>query len=283
MTTVFHSTAPPWFDKVSDLRPGQKRRIGDGLMASFNGRAYHLWDFREKEGEVFEPQLTLEQRIAVHKAMYEAQDAAYRNPEFPGGMTAPKDWPVPARVWLYSAALNNVDIAGIGAVWHADLQRVVLPLQMLDGSTGWIARRIEPGPDASPKYLFPQGMKRGGGAFVRGWGLPGYEQPLVITEDILSSHRIAADSDLDSVSALGTSLDRDAIVLIAAKWKTVFLWLDPDYYGQLGARKIGSDLQQLGVRVVNIKSEVDPKNHTPDEIRSYIASAGPPVSGGANQ
>lgn len=268
--TVFHTKEPQWFESVKDLKPGGKRRIGDGLLASFNGRAYHLFDFREKTSEVYEPQLSLAEKVALLKAQQEADTAAITSTEFPEGMTHPRDWPVEARVWLHKAGLNNDDISdpgGLGAVWSPAMQRVVIPLYMVDGTEHWIARSIR----GEPKYLFPKDMKRGGGAFVRGWGLPTpHHHPLIVTEDILSAFRVARDADLDAVSALGTSLDRDAVVQLASEYSSVIMWLDPDYYGQLGARKIAKDFSSLGVKVVNVLSLRDPKNHEPSEINNYI-------------
>lgn len=264
--TVFHTKAPPWFESVKDLKPGAKRRVGDGLLASFNGRAYHLFDFREKTSEVYEPQLTLAEKVALLKAQQAADDAATTSQEFPEGMAHPRDWPVEARVWLHKAGMSNDDIVEeLQAVWSPAMQRVVIPLHMIDGTTQWIARSIQ----GQPKYLFPKGMRRGGGAFVRGWGLPA-GRPLVVTEDILSAERVAKDTDLDAVSALGTSLDRDAVVKLAGEYSRVIMWLDPDYYGQLGARKIAKDFSALGVKVVNVQSLKDPKNHEPSELRGYI-------------
>lgn len=268
--TTFHQTPPDWLESVKDLKPGAKRRIGDGYMASFNGRAYTRFDFREKELEVYEPQLTLAERTANMRALNEATEAAAQSNQPPELMIHPRDWPVEARVWLHKAGMSNDDIAELGAGWSAGMQRTVIPLQMVDGSVGWIARAHN-GP--GPKYLFPTGMRRGGGAFIRGLGQP-MDQRVVITEDILSSQAVAKRGNTDSVSALGTSLDRAAIVELAEHYTEVLVWLDPDYYGQLGARKIVEAFRNLGVKTRNIVSDVDPKLHTTEDIRDYLNPKG---------
>lgn len=157
------------------------------------------------------------------------------------------------------------------------MARLVLPYRTLDGTAAWIAR--DPSWDKSkplPKYLFPAGAKRGGGAV---WG-DFQDRPFrlgvgyAIVEDALSAYRISRDTDLIAVAAQGTSLDRDAVVKIAVdaglRKHPVFLWLDPDKYGQLGADKLRSQFGNLGITVRNIVSERDPKLHEPHEIREAL-------------
>lgn len=269
--TVFHKTEPPWFESVKDLRPGGKRRIGDGYLASFNGRAYMRYDFREKDSEVWEPQMTLAQRTANIVALREAEDSAIQSPELPELMLHPRDWPVEARNWLYKAGISNHSIAAMGIGWSASMARVVVPVHMLDGTDQWIARRADKHPDY-PKYLFPKGMKRGGGTILRGKGGP-LSDTVVITEDYLSAWRTTKDTNVPTVSALGTTLDRDAVVKIAGQFSAAILWLDPDYYGQLGARTLRKQFGALDFPVVNVLSARDPKNHEPEEVRQYIVDA----------
>lgn len=269
--TVFHKTEPPWFESVKDLRPGGKRRLGDGFLASFNGRAYMRYDFREKDSEVWEPQMTLAQRTANIVALREAEDSAVQSPELPELMLHPRDWPVEARTWLYKAGISNQGISAMGAGWSPRMERVVVPVHMLDGTNQWVARTLRTD-SGQPKYLFPKGMKRGGGTVLLGHdSIP--EGPVVITEDYLSAWRVTKDSGLPSVSALGTTLDRDAIVKIAAQFSAAILWLDPDYYGMMGAHKLNKDFGRLDFPKVVVSSLRDPKNHEPDEVRKYVSDA----------
>lgn len=253
--TKFFDREPPWFESVKDLKPGGKRRVADGKLASFNGRAYHLYDFREKTSEVYEPQLTLEQRIAYLRARNDAGQEAAKKTTLPYPMVKhPRDWPNKARVWLYQAGWTDDDIAATRAYWAPRMERVVLPLQMLDGSQRWIARAVD---GESPKYLFPQGMSRGGGAVRRPLGLPA--DVAIVTEDYLSAYRVTNALDVDGIAALGTSLDRDALVKIASTYEEVGVWLDPDKWGQAGGTQIRQSLQRLGVDARIMHSERDPK------------------------
>lgn len=271
MSTVFHSRPPPWLESVKDLKPGGKRRPADGVLVSFNGRAYHRWDFREKTSEVYEPQLTLAEKLAIDKAMREADDAAITSHTTPEGMHIPQDWPVLARAWLHKAGLSNGDIAELRALWSPAMQRVVIPITTLEGGKAWIARTLSKEPKGPPKYLFPSDFKRGGG--VEWWpqtSAGSKPDGLVIVEDPLSAYRIARDTAWAGVAALGTSLDRDAVVSLAQRGAPVKVWLDPDFYGQQGARRIKADLGRLGVEAKNIVSDRDPKLYEPKELRRWL-------------
>lgn len=261
--TVFHKQEPPWYEAVKDLAPGGKRRIADGKLASFNGRAYMVYDFREKEAEVYEPQLTFADRVRLARARQEADNAASKSSILPGqALFKPRDWPLDGRTWMYRAGLTDDDLMDMQAYWSGQLDRVVMPLTMLDGSHRWIARAVD---GRAPKYIFPQGMSRGGGALVR-QGEPDRSEAVIITEDYLSAWRTTQALGLDSVAALGVTLDRDAMVRIARTYSEAGVWLDPDKWGQAGGTQIMRELQRLGVRARIVKSERDPKLHDDDQL-----------------
>lgn len=247
--TVFHREPPPWLSEVADLRPGGKRRLSDGVLVSFNGKAYHRYDFRERESEVYEPEMTLAEKLALLKEVDQAQALAAQDSAMPQVMRHPRDWPVQARAWLHAAGLNNLDIDIIGAGWSPTMQRVILPLEQLDGSQHWIGRRITGIAGSGPKYLMPAAMRRGGGAVL--WKGPGEAlergRSLAITEDYLSAYRIANDALVPALALLGTSLDRDTLVQIADAGVHPLLWLDPDEYGQRGERELSARLAAMDV------------------------------------
>lgn len=274
--TIFHRQPPTWLDEVKHLKPGGRKRIGDGKLVSFNGRGYHLYDFREKESEVYEPQLSLAERLAIIAAQRDAALQFTASIALPDrdAMPHPKDWPLDARVWFYRAGISNDEIAQLGAFWSPGMARVVLPYRTLDGTDAWIARDPAWTKDSAlPKYLFPAGAKRGGGA-VWGCDPTAWGSGFAIVEDALSAYRIGRDAEFTAVAAQGTSLDRDAVVRIAVKAfhgkVPVVVWLDPDKYGQLGATKLATQFANLGVTVRNIVSDRDPKLHEPHEIREAL-------------
>ena len=276
--TIFHKTEPPWFDRVRHLKPGGRCRIGDGKLVSFNGKGWHLFDFREKESEVYEPLMTLAERLALlEEARNAATEAVNAGCALPDGdaMHHPKDWPSDARVWFYRAGINNDNLRDLGAFWSPSMRRLVLPYVTVDGSEAWIARDVSWSKGTPwPKYLFPVGAKRGGGAlFVADPSAP-YPTAVCITEDALSAYRISRDTGVGAIAAQGTSLDRDTVVAIAnvaiEARQFVFLWLDPDKYGQMGAAKLRQQFGNLGVVTRNIVSARDPKLHEPEELREAL-------------
>lgn len=220
---------------------------------------------------MYEPTLTLADRLAVVAAQREAELEATATAALPtqGAMFHTKDWPVDARVWFYKAGINNDDIEAIGAFWHPRMRRVVVPYRTLSHEDAWIARSL----DAQPKYLFPAGVSRGGGAYFKA-DASRVSGGIVIVEDVLSAYRIAKDTALLAVAAQGTSLDRYALTQIAMNARAhaapVFTWLDPDMYGQVGARRIATALGNMGVTVRNIESARDPKLYEPREIRGAL-------------
>jgi hypothetical protein len=266
--TTFHRTEPSWFPLVSDLAPGQSRRIGDGKLASFNGKGYHLFDFRDRESEVWEPQMSLAERLAVRQAARDLELQAASSIELPAPrMYNVRDWPAPDRVWMHKAHLSNQDIKDIGAYWNSQMQRVVLPVTDLFGGKSWIARTQD---KALTKYLKPSGSSSNGMFYEAHTMRLDPIAHIVITEDGLSAYRVARDSYADAVALNGVSLNRDAIVKIASQYSDVAVWLDPDKYGRLGARKVSADLAQLGIQVRRIHSQVDPKLVPPDTIKELV-------------
>lgn len=271
--THFHTTEPPWFDsRVSGLKPGGRLRLSDGKLVSFNGKAWYLYDFREKEGEVYEPRLSLSARLEIARLKREADSEAANDPGLPDedAMPHPRDWPVQARVWLYKAGLNNDDIHQMGAFWNPKMQRVVLPYETLIGGSMWTARGL---PGANPKYLFPYGVARRGGALYKADVLNSDAKDrlgLVIVEDMLSARRIAKATDYDALAIMGTSMDWQAITYVSTRWPRIVTWLDPDVWGQNGASEIRRQFGRIDIPTRNVKTERDPKLYDDDAIREVL-------------
>ena len=266
--TIFHREPPEWLKKVADLRPGGRRRISDSELVSFNGKGYSKYDFREGELEVYEPHLSIAERLALLRAAQEAttEAAASAVPPLPA-MTNPRDWPSEARAWMHKAHFSNIDILASGAYWNSRIHRVILPYTTLTGNPAWIARRIDldtlAHPGRGPKYLFPNGVPRNGGAYIMG-----PEAGVVITEDLLSAWRVHWATGMSAVAAQGVSLDRKALARLPDLFAAV--WLDPDKYGANGSARIANDLGAFGIEVAQIRTDLDPKYYDNAAIREVL-------------
>lgn len=256
---------------MSDLKPGQRRRISERELVSFNGTGWQLYNFGEKQAEVYAPEQTLAEKLEVIRLRRVADDEATATATLPmPAMYHTRDWPAPARTWLYSAGFNNDTIhAQLGAYWNPSMQRVILPYITAYGQPAWIARRINGGGTAGPKYLFPRGVPRGGGAVVHAEATI-EPSVAVITEDLLSATRVAHATGFLGVAAQGTSLDRDAVIRLAKRVDEVIVWLDPDVWGRRGALSIREQFANIGVPVRDIKSDSDPKFYSDDVIRELV-------------
>lgn len=268
--TVFHRNPPPWFNQVRDLLPGQRRRIADGKLVSNNGRGFQLFDFREKQSEVYVPTLSLGEKVAWLKAARDAEVSAIRSSLCPPGSSILSDWPSVARAWLWKAGLHPRDVRALGAVWNSRMQRVVVPLRGLHTSY-WLARSMQPSKTV-PKYLFPAGVSRAEGAlFPPPDACRSAGAGVVLVEDFLSAYRIHRDTGLAAVALQGTSLPRDiALWLHTAGFSAVGIWLDPDKWGVRGARASKASLALLDIPTLMITSSVDPKCLSPEEIRDKL-------------
>ena len=89
---------------------------------------------------------------------------------------------------------------------------------------------------------------------------------LVITEDALSSLRIAALSD--AMPALGTHVPVQKIIALKPFYEFVTVWLDSDKLRE--AREIAEKCKWLGLSAKTVYSELDPKCYTNEEILEFL-------------
>lgn len=267
MGTKFWKEEPPWLQYAKDLKPGGSIRIGDSVKISYNGFGYFMWDFREKTPEAYTPTLTLAERLAQAQYMKEAESKLAQSAEVPGNCTLhTRDWPADARIWFYDSNLNDSDLNALGFCWQADMQRVVMPFEMLRGGHAWIAR--DPWwsrKSQRPKYLRPP--QTPGAAIVHGVD----DGRVVLTEDYLSGLRINSVTGLTAVPLMGTSLQQRDALEIVRKFSDVLLWLDPDGaggMGQIAVRKVLSsfDLRIRGFDRWGDTKKVDPKKLEASDI-----------------
>jgi DNA primase len=168
-------------------------------------------------------------------------------------------WPAAARLWLYRAGLGAPEIGRLGAYYHPDTDRVVLPVLEAGEVVFWQARAYD---DRQPKYLSPP--------VDRSTLLPRYGSgsTITLTEDLLSAFKIGLVSE--AWCLMGTFANSRLIAELLQRQAPVRIWLDPDTPGQRAAAKVFKQLKAYGIEARVIRSERDPKLHTFDQIKEYL-------------
>lgn len=262
--------AASWLPLAEELPLGARRRVdhdcggGRTLTVEHKDGGYSAWCFRcSDKGWHPHPQPSLAERIARLNTVRAAESAAEAcsAPPTPTSFE-PSDWPLQARVWLYSAGFSNDTIKAHGFYHAGGLDRVVLPVIAGGAVRYWQARGFD---KDRPKYLNPPIDKP-----IACYGEAG---PLVLTEDILSAARVGEVAKGRCI--LGTSLPTGATLDLVrqAQGRPVLVWLDGDAAGRKGSSKIVRALRLIGVDGRVIRSPLDPKLYPTDTIREFIQSA----------
>jgi len=258
-----------WLPQAEALRPGERRRTehdcGEGrtLIIEHTDEALRAYCFRCNDtGYKPHPAPSLEQRLARLQAVRDAESLVSEASALPGPKTPdPRDWPLPARAWLYKAGFSNDRIAELGFYYHAPTERVVLPVFMHGRLVYWQARGFRPD---RPKYINPKVDKS------KLLGLFGSGDLLVLTEDILSAARIGEIAC--GAAILGTDFSEAQAVYIAGHAGRVLVWLDPDAAGRKATGRVLRTLAMLGVKASPIESERDPKLYSKKEIATFLST-----------
>lgn len=172
------------------------------------------------------------------------------------------DVPPSAAVWYYQYGISAELARLYGIGYTEELDRVVLPVFEDGVLTAVQMRAVDP--NRKPKYLNPEGPKVSSALFqsAPGTGVT------VVTEDILSAIKVGRVHH--ATSTLGTNMTDARAAKIASRFHKAFLWYDGDRAGRKGLLRAKNQLTLLGVEVVQIKTENDPKTYSLDEIRSIL-------------
>lgn len=256
-----------WLPQAQDLGIGQKRYVehdcgpGRKLLVSRGTNGYNAWCFRCSEpGYAPGPKLSLTERIAAAKRLATADLAVSAGVQLPAPQVqALHEWPLEARVWLHKAGLGGPEIARLGAYYHPDTDRVVLPLYEAGELVFWQARSVT---NRLPKYLSPP--------VNRSTLLPqfGHAPVVALTEDLLSAFKVGLVSE--AWCLMGTHANHRLIAALLKRAAPVRIWLDPDGPGKAAAKRVHKQLTAYGVNATVVRSKRDPKLHTFDEITEYL-------------
>jgi hypothetical protein len=89
---------------------------------------------------------------------------------------------------------------------------------------------------------------------------------ITCVEDLFSAIRVGRVSA--AVPLFGSVIPKDWVTLLTRITKHVILWLDADKYGE--ALKQARMLRLTGLTVDVVRTELDPKHHSPEEVKEIL-------------
>jgi len=168
------------------------------------------------------------------------------------------------KVWLtnYNCPTRVPNFMGV----EGDPSRVALMLYDLQNNpVGMQIRSLRP--DADLKYVTYFDNSNSDVA----WFYNG-NKTLVITEDYLSAYRVQRDVGFSSMALLRTSItDRTLTQIYDTGFNEIYIWLDSDDAGAVGAAKVSKTLQHFlpaDVKLLTIHSNEEPKECTSEQLVS---------------
>ena len=178
------------------------------------------------------------------------------------------DFPLDARLWLYKADIRDYQIEKYGIGYSKYLHRVILPVYDETGELlMWQGRGLTP---HQTKYYNVRGSGKSG-YFFKSW--VSYNKihshtwdRVVVVEDVLSVIKVGRSCP--TVAGLGTSLSQAQINYLG-NFNRVTFWYDDDKGGLKGSEK-GMKALSLITKVDRIRTQLDPKNLSYDEINQII-------------
>jgi len=179
-----------------------------------------------------------------------AQALLERAATIPEDAVSMTDGPPAAHIWVLAGGLTPEDATNIyGMMWHEASRKVLIPVS----STGFLARCVY---HTRPKYrLF-------GSASCYRLGYPRGDATgaVVVVEDVLSAIAVNR-AGWPALALLGTAVSPEVAATIATGAQIVIGWLDGDKAGDRARTKLIKALRLHPVTVMNIKTELDPKNY----------------------
>lgn len=193
-----------------------------------------------------------------------------RNPELPDDISFDvSEWPMDAKMWLYSGDIRNKDIQEYGIGYSRSLHRVILPVY--DDSFNllmWQGRGLT---EHQTKYYNERGISKNE-LFFKSWikqegeAQFNYDR-VVLCEDALSVIRVGRYTP--AVASLGTSMSSEQYYYLS-QFDQVLVWYDEDRGGLMGSDKVIKKLSLL-TDVKRIRTDEDPKKLSNKEIQEALS------------
>jgi hypothetical protein len=181
-----------------------------------------------------------------------------------------------ATKWLWGCGLDSSIWNKYEIGWSFKYQRVIIPIweyakfgeKPVRTLVGWVGRDLtydtkeERVANKLSKYITRTQKDKRRYFIIKGKKADKW----VICEDCLSAIKVNEATGYSTIALLNNAIGEDLIPFL--KDKTVYMWLDPD----MKTKSIGSvaRLVQLGTKASHVTSDLDPKNHSYDEIKEKL-------------
>lgn len=267
-----------WLKIAKSLDCGRSTRIkcyiasctglGKARLVSHNEKGYSTHCFRCGESDYRPHGVRTIKEMLEHRKQLDKYIAEQGDVRLPSDFT--DDVPPHACAWFLKAGIAVSVAKSYNIGWSPSMNRVILPVTAPNGSLEAVQCRAVH-KDQQPKYLNRAGGKKGGILFhsnpdlLRDDLAPNW---FVITEDILSAIRVGRYCS--AISTLGTTFHTKAMLPYLQSGSGVILWYDGDQAGVKGMAKAKKELDLLGIPCKMIKTELDPKGYSDDEIQQII-------------
>jgi len=174
-------------------------------------------------------------------------------------------WPVKSIAYVNKFGFDMSTTARYGIGFSHEMDRLIFPATNLAmKSPGWQAKSFGTGTRYITSTRFPQYM------YTHLYNPEG-TKAVIITEDLFSA--IRARDVLSSFAVLGTGISDQMISELRQYYDTFYIWLDNDNPIVKEAQlKMANKLSLFGTAVV-IKSDKEPKECTPEEIKDVLIAA----------
>jgi DNA primase len=170
-----------------------------------------------------------------------------------------KKLPAEGLAWLYSCGITDSDIEQYHIGYSPHRDRVILPMYEGTELVYWQGRYLGE-PDAKhPKYVNQHMIGRHDIFFKI---IDRNTDHVIIVEDILSC--IVVSKVHDCYALLNATVPDRLVFQLAKKYKTIYLWLDPDKHAAMDQWCLR--YQSFGLNVHIIKTDQDPKYYNGEEI-----------------
>lgn len=164
-----------------------------------------------------------------------------------------KHIPKKAMKWLLQNRINLKEIEEYNILWCQDNETLIL----VHTDEYWQGRHFG---NYGIKYL-SKGRKP--------LTIYGDSDIIILVEDVLSAIKIARLSpEYCAMPLLGSSLSTEHEEVLRDIFKTIYVWLDRDKANQ--GIKMSRNLRQKGMNTKSIITDLDPKEYTEGEIKTWL-------------